>query len=206
MRKYSVDSRGLGLQPLQKLVGESRELHAIDRKAEDPGLITFTSASSGRTKGVDRTHGLLSAQHEALRRLPVREGGVDMPCFPVLALRNLCIGATTVLPAVDLRAPGTVEPGAVLAQLGEWKVDGIAAAPAFLERVVEAIPKRSLRYVVAGGAPVTPRLCRKVLDVCPDIDGRVLYGSTEAEPIAEAEFKEVVHERGEGLLVGKPVP
>jgi long-subunit acyl-CoA synthetase (AMP-forming) len=94
----------------------------------------------------------------------------------------------------------------VVSQLGEWKIDGIAAAPAFLERVTDVLPQRSLRYVVSGGAPVTPRLCRKVLAVCPGVDGRVLYGSTEAEPIAEAGFGEVASDRGEGLLVGKPVP
>ena len=206
MRKFSVDSRGWRLRPLDALMGEPREVRALERKSDDAALITFTSASSGRTKGVDRTHGLLWAQNEALSRLPMREGGVDMPCFPVLALRNFCMGTTTVLPAVDLRAPGSVDPAAVVSQIAAWKVDGIAAAPAFIDKVVTRLPSGGLRYFVAGGAPVMPRLCRKVLEVCPNARAYVFYGSTEAEPIAETTFAEVAEARGEGLLVGAPVP
>jgi acyl-CoA synthetase (AMP-forming)/AMP-acid ligase II len=85
-------------------------------------------------------------------------------------------------------------------------VAGIAAAPAFLARIVGSLARDSLRYVVAGGAPVMPHLCRRVLSACPGVDGHVFYGSTEAEPIAETTFEEVATRRGEGLLVGKPVP
>ena len=97
---------------------ESKQLTVLPRGEDDQALITFTSGSTGRPKGADRTHRLMVAQHLALADLlPPHPSDVDMPCFPVVALHNLACGVPTVMPAVDLRAPASVSPPALFAQM-----------------------------------------------------------------------------------------
>jgi acyl-CoA synthetase (AMP-forming)/AMP-acid ligase II len=205
-KRFSYDRKRVGVRPFDALVGEPAEREVASPPADSSAFVTFTSGST-KVKGVDRTHGLLLAQHEVLeKQAPAREGDVDMPCFPALAFYNLCIGATTVLPAVDLRAPGTVEPGAVLSQIRKWKVTGIDAAPAFHHKLASAASGIRLRYIATGGAPASRGLCRRLQQTWSPQDGRVFYGSTEAEPMAHATLDEVASTEGEGLLVGKPIP
>src|SRR5262249_12167423 len=55
-------------------------------------------------------------------------------------------------------------------------------------------------------APVPRWLCRDVLRAFPNAESFVVYGSTEAEPMAFAPMREVIESPGEGYLVGKPIP
>jgi len=65
--------------------------------------------------------------------------------------------------------------------------------------------------VFTGGAPVFPSLLDRLSAACPEARVTALYGSTEAEPIAELAWSEASasdrqHMReGGGLLAGKPV-
>jgi acyl-CoA synthetase (AMP-forming)/AMP-acid ligase II len=69
-----------------------------------------------------------------------------------------------------------------------------------------------LERVFLGGAPVFPSLLRKLRDVAPRAEITALYGSTEAEPIAEVAYSQiqpadfVAMIGGRGLLAGRPVP
>lgn len=176
--------------------------------AEEHALITFTSGTTGRPKGADRNHGLLIAQHEALREhFPERPEDVDMPCFPVVALHNLCCGITTVMPPVDLRAPASVEPAVVLAAIEERGVTRMSGAPAYMRRIAahmlsEGVRAPSIREVGIGGAVVSRDLCRAIAEAFPDAQAQVIYGSTEAEPMASADMADVAATDGEGHLVG----
>jgi acyl-CoA synthetase (AMP-forming)/AMP-acid ligase II len=211
-RLYSVDSRGLFLHPLAALAGEAASrLAVVAQGADDHALITFTSGSSGRPKGADRTHGLLLGQHHALAAsFPGADReDVDLNCFPVAALHNLACGITTVLPAVDLRAPGSVAPAAVLRQAREHGAKRLSGAPAYVERLVAFMEHSgtradSVRVVTVGGAPVSRSLCARVRRVFPQAACYVLYGSTEAEPMAIASMDDVVAADGDGYLVGRP--
>lgn len=211
-RLYAVDSSGLLLRPFEALVGDPAcPLQILPRAAEDHALITFTSGSTGRPKGADRTHGLLRAQHYALSAsFSDTEGeDVDLPCFPVAALHNLAGGITTVLPAVDFRAPATVEPAVVLKQIAEHAVKRFSGAPAYMERLVAFMERtgertEGVRRVTVGGAPISSRLCARILRLFPGAACHVLYGSTEAEPMAVVDMAEVVAASGEGYLVGRP--
>ena len=75
----------------------------VDVGPTAPALITFTGGSTepGGARGVIRSHGVLWAQHAALAAaLPVVDGDVDLPGFPVAILHNLAAGVTTVVPDV----------------------------------------------------------------------------------------------------------
>jgi len=161
---------------------------AVD--ANDPALITFTSGSSGVPKGANRTHGFLAAQHRALQReLTCSDTDVDMPMFPVFALNNLAQGITSVVPAIDFRRVDDIDAAAVARQLRDNQVSTCTASPPFIEqlvRLVAADPSQriDLRSLVTGGAPVTDGQLRRWVAALPDTGIEVVYGSTEAEPVA----------------------
>ena len=90
---------------LAELVAARQDRPLEPVRGEDPALITFTTGSSGRPKGAERSHRFLCAQHLALdREIPYRPDDIDLPVFPVFALNNLAGGVATVLPAIDLAA------------------------------------------------------------------------------------------------------
>jgi acyl-CoA synthetase (AMP-forming)/AMP-acid ligase II len=185
--------------------------------SDAPALVTFTSGSTGEPKAAVRTHGFLLAQHEALAQtLGLEPGLVDLPTLPIFVLANLASGVTSVLPDADVRHPGAIDPEPVVAQVRAFDVASTAASPALLERVArhcraKGVTLPSLRKVFAGGAPVFPVLVDELAAVAPNADIVTVYGSTEAEPIAEVSRGDTSAEdvertgRGAGLLAGKPV-
>ena len=213
LKKYSVDSSGWGVRPMSALFGEDEtQLYAIDTHADEHALITFTSGSTGRPKGADRTQGLLTAQHLALEEhFPNQGGEMDMPCFPVVTLHNLCCGVPTVLPAVDFKAPGSVNAKLIFEQMERWTINQMSGAPAYIERLVAHLESNEtsvtqIKRMAVGGAPVPMKLCERILERFDGCDAQVVYGSTEAEPIASVSMKDVLAERERadelGLLVG----
>jgi acyl-CoA synthetase (AMP-forming)/AMP-acid ligase II len=62
-----------------------------------------------------------------------------------------------------------------------------------------------VRRITVGGGPAPAALCRKVVGAFPGADALVVYGSTEAEPIAHTHMDDVIAHPGAGLLVGSPV-
>ena len=211
MRRYVVDGVGLGLRPFEDLMAEPvGPPDPLPRGVGDPALISFTSGSTGRPKGADRTHDLLIAQHEALSdHFPADDDEIDMPCFPVVTLHNLCCGITTVIPAVDFRAPATVAPAVVAEQIRQHGVTRMSGAPAYMGRLMAHLEETGerldgVRRLAIGGGPVPVSLCRRVRRVMPHAGALVIYGSTEAEPISSVNIAELIDAPGEGYLVGRP--
>ncbi|TVP54072.1 MAG: hypothetical protein EA351_13950 [Gemmatimonadales bacterium] len=188
---------------------------------DDPALVTFTTGSTGRPKGAVRSHAFLWAQHHALRRHMAPEAtDVDMPTLPIFVLNNLASGIPSVLPDADPRRPAEIDPARIHRQITREGVTTSTGSPAFYERLgtwcrdrAEPLP---LRTLYTGGAPVLPPLARLLVDV---VSGRphVLYGSTEAEPIAGLPLADMLETMDSpdrthaglaqvGLCVGPPVP
>ncbi len=211
MQRWCADGAVVGTRGIADLIGSgTRAGTGLPRASDHEALITFTSGSTGRPKGADRTHGILIAQHLALdAHFPRPEGSIDMPCFPVVTLHNLMCGVTTVMPPVDLRAPGGVDPAAVVAEMVRWNVTTFSGAPAYLDRIARHVVASgarvpSLRELAVGGAPVSRGLARRIRAAFPGVRAEVIYGSTEAEPIASVSIDDVIAEAGDGHLVGAP--
>ncbi|MEE2786229.1 MAG: AMP-binding protein [Myxococcota bacterium] len=215
LKLFGTDCQGLGVRSWRRLFHHTPSTApVVTTSATDHALITFTSGSTGRPKGADRTQGLLVQQHLALERhFPIGECCVDLPCFPVVALHNLCLGITTVLPAVNLAAPATVRPQYVFEQIKRWGVKRLSGAPAYIDALIASIESGEHRgdgieSIGIGGAPVSVDLCRRIRQVLPTCDIQIIYGSTEAEPIASVSVDEIIetHERSRvwGHLVGEP--
>ncbi|MDX1694550.1 MAG: AMP-binding protein, partial [Ketobacteraceae bacterium] len=215
MKRFAVDGDGLGYRHISWLRADQIKdpFEYINIDPEDHGLISFTSGSTGRPKGADRTQGSLENQHLILRsHLPDKEGDIDMTSFPVWVLHNLCCGMTTVLPKVDLTRPGDVQPDIVVEQIEQTGVTRFSAAPAFMERLTRYLEESGkqlpdINLVFTGGATVPVELAARMTRVFPNALAKVVYGSTESEPISSVEAKEFVRDSGSqpGFLVGKPV-
>lgn len=183
--------------------------------SEEPALITFTSGSSGTPKGANRTHGFLNAQYQALKQeFPVEDTDVDMPMFPVFALANIGNGITTVIPDMDFKTVARVRPAAIIRQLRQFQVTTITASPPFFDRLAHHLDnsRQSLlpfRRFLTGGAPVEDRQLRDWRRVFPDTAVEVVYGSTEAEPVAHISLEERLRASADkngcrGYCAGKP--
>lgn len=179
-------------------------------EASAPALLTFTSGSTGVPKAVLRTHGLLTAQYHALRRtLDLQPGQVDLATLPIFVLANLAAGVTSIIPEVDLRRPGRVDPALVLRTLERERVTRAGASPAFFERLLTARPAEGwtrVTHLYTGGAPVFPELMTRLQQRAPNSRVVALYGSTEAEPIAHIDAPDAAAAQGIGLPAGRPVP
>ncbi|HKE81562.1 MAG TPA: AMP-binding protein [Solirubrobacteraceae bacterium] len=210
-RRYAIDGAAFGVRAVEDL--RAADPAALERsRADETAIVSYTSGSTGRAKGVVRTNRILLGQHRAIDgAIPAAPDDVDMPCFPAIVLHNLCLGVSTVLPPVDLRRPADADPAAVVDVAERMEVTTLSGAPAYMERVVayllasgRELPK--VRRITVGGAPVSRALCAAVLEAFPDADARVIYGATEAEPIAHVSMAEVLAADGDGVLVGTPVP
>ena len=180
---------------------------------ETPALITFTSGSTGQPKAAVRTHSLLLEQHRVLQRsLGFDAQDVVLSTLPVFVLSHLGCGVTSLLPRADLRRVGSINPKPVLEQIEAHQATAIEASPAFLECLLQASqPMRSIRRVFTGGAPVFPHLLKDFHELAPCARLIAVYGSTEAEPIAEIAYDEMSQKdlqamrSGAGLLAGEPI-
>ncbi|HEX6838405.1 MAG TPA: AMP-binding protein, partial [Polyangia bacterium] len=207
--RFGVGAR-LATQPFAVLVGAPNAAPPVEPTAA--AMVSFSSGTSGRPKGAERSHEILLAQHEALARaFPVVDGDVDMPAFPALTLHNLACGITTVLPPVDLRQPASVDAWAIVEAARRYGVTTMSGSPAYLLRVARhlidarvMLPR--VRRVAVGGAPVSRTLCRALRQAFPTSEGLVVYGSTEAEPMAHVGIDEVASAEGAGFLVGAVDP
>lgn len=212
MERYCTDRKIPGVRPLVALRGQPREeaIRPVKLGPEDEVLITFTSGSTGRPKGADRNGYNLTRQMAIIsRHLACDTGQIDFPSFPMFGLMNLFYGITTVLPAADFSAIGSIDPQVITGQMKRWGVTRMSGAYTYNEKIVEYLYRtqqaiETVATVVVGGTPVTREFCRKLSTVYPNGEGYIAYGSTEAAPIARIRMREFVEAKGEGFLVGWP--
>ena len=219
LQRFAVDGQSIGysnvLQQVEPLIPSAPPLTSIARSDTDHGLISFTSGSTGRPKGADRTHFSLIQQHLAIRdHWPDKAEDIDCPCFPVMVLHNLSCGMTTIMPKVDLAEPSQVNAEVVIDQIRQHKITRLSGAPAYLQGLVTYLSQQSselktvneVKSIVVGGATVSKDLAQSIRTAFPLANARIVYGSTEAEPISDVSIDEYLAEKQAGYLVGHIAP
>lgn len=157
---------------------------------EQTALITFTTGSSGVPKGADRSHRFLAAQHYAIDAcLPYDEGDLDLPVFPIFSLNNIAAGVPTVLPAINVAQPADTDSHVLYHQITQEKITCMTLNPSLLAGlnrycIEKGLKLPLLRRVAAGGAAVSRDTVVDFKAVAPQAELVVMYGSTEAEPMA----------------------
>ena len=174
---------------------------------DESALITFTTGSSGTPKGANRTHRFLLAQHHALcNELDYRDNDVDMPMFPVFALRNLAAGITSVIPEIDFKKVSDANPQRLLQQIVQNKVTIVTASPPLLDALAALPEPPPLRRIITGGAPIRSTQLNAWQKAFPDTHIEIVYGSTEAEPVAHiSAAQRLATNESLGICCGHPV-
>jgi acyl-CoA synthetase (AMP-forming)/AMP-acid ligase II len=175
-----------------------------------PALMTWTTGSTGTPAPVVRSHGILVAQHEGVARLRgLGAGDVDLVGLPTMALHDLALAVGFVF------APRRPRWG--WDSLGELarrtRATAAAGFPALFERLTNRARPNALsllRSIQIGGGPVPTSLVERLERAAPHAGISVVYGMTEAEPIASIDAPEYIElatgrAPGDGLPVGTPV-
>lgn len=193
-------------------------LPIADMGPEDRLIINFTTGSTGPAKGVEYTHAMLEAMLQVIVSLYRQDAStVTFATLPLFVIFDLLIGSTSVLPPMDPTKPGFVDPELMIRGINEHCATHMFASPAFLHRVGRyaeqaKITLPTLRFVVSGGAPVSPSVLecfQKAL--VPGAHLHATYGATEALPIASIDARTILEDaaektrRGGGTCIGRPV-
>lgn len=177
--------------------------------ADMTALITFTTGSTGLPKAAKRTHEFLIEQHHVLKKhLAPNTDDVDLTSLPVFVLHNLACGTTSVIPDFNPQKPSDINPERILRDIKNNNVTTSVGSPRFYEKLAEFGEIKGLRKIFTGGAPVFPKSAKLLQEKFVDCDLEIVYGSTEAEPIASISTKELLEFQGnvkDGLYAGKPI-
>lgn len=187
-------TRGLPRAPRVVFADDTTEFAALS--TADPALaevgdgqvayIMHTSGSTGEPKGVAVTHrGVLglaldscwdTGRHERVPMLAPYAFGVSTYEIWVPLLR----GGTLVLPRSSLDIDG------LRTLLAEESITALHLTAGLFRVIADEAPEvlSGVREVLTGGDVIAPSAVRRVLDACPDLVVRAMYGATELSSFA----------------------
>lgn len=207
---YTIDKI---LKPM-KNIGPHDDFIPVEMNSESPALITFTSGSTGVPKVAVRTHGFLLNQYEVVvSGMDYQDNDIDLAVLPVFTLVNMARGITTVIPNESLSDIAKVNAKRLTQQMQNTCVTRITTSPALIQRVADYAVKNQItlshmRRLNIGGGPVFPFMLKNISTAFPNAALYLVYGSTEAEPIAEIKYDDISQEyfnkmqQGYGLIGG----
>jgi len=210
LKLLSKKVREVGINIVSKKIGKSKNIQKIESATPDTtALITFTTGSTGLPKAAKRTHEFLLEQHYVLKKhLVPQENDVDLASLPVFVLHNLACGTTSVIPDFNPQKPADIIPKKILNDINNNGVTTSVGSPRFYEKLAEFSEVKGLKRIFTGGAPVFPKSAKFLQEKFVGCDVEIVYGSTEAEPIASISTRELLDFQGkikDGLYVGKPI-
>ncbi len=178
---------------------------------EQPALVSHSSGSvSGRPTAVRRSHRVLQAQHEALRtQFPPWAGQRDFPLFPNVMLHNLAVGVLSIAPNLPGGRLAQLDPARIVAQLATERVETLTGNVFYFEQLLAHLGQYpatfpAVRALGVGGSPVPERLLGALRRYFPRAACYVIYGASEAEPIAVRRAEPMALDPRLGYCVGQP--
>jgi acyl-coenzyme A synthetase/AMP-(fatty) acid ligase len=152
----------------------------------------------------------LQAQHEALRQqFPPWAGQRDFSLFPNVMLHNLAVGALSIVPDLPQGRLAQLDPARIAAQLDAERVETLTGNVFYFTALVTYLRLHpatfpAVRAVGIGGSPVPESLLAAVQRHFPRATCHVIYGASEAEPIAVRAVAGPAPDPRLGYCVGQP--
>ncbi len=190
-----------------------RESASIGREAA--AAIIFTTGSTGPPKGVLYRHRNFIEQSQQIRDyFKIAPGTVDVSGFPLFALFNTAMGATTVFPEMDATRPAEIHPPDLIDAVHQFNAGQSFGSPALWNTVSIFCAEHGLKLpmikrVLSAGAPVPPHVLGRIKSLIAESgDAFTPYGATESLPVACNSATVVLAEtaaltaKGNGTCVG----
>ena len=193
-----------------------QSFRAVAIERHDPAAIIFTTGSTGPPKGVLYRHQIFIEQAQQIRDyFQIQPGTVDVSGFPLFALFNAAMGATTVFPDMDPTRPADVHPPNIVDAVQKYQANQSFGSPALWNTVsrwcvANQTTLPSVKRILSAGAPVPAHVLERIVGVIsPAGDAYTPYGATEALPVACNSASNILKEtakltdQGLGTCVGQ---
>lgn len=179
-----------------------------------PGIYTYTSGTTGKPKIASRSHEFLKCQGNILlNNLNYEENDIELSSVPIFTLSNINAGITTVIADGNFSNLGKSKPEKLINQIKRNNINRIMASPGLLEVITKYAMKKNITFknvnkIFTGGGAVFVDFINNVKKVFPTANIVTIYGSTEAEPIAECNVTNISENdlklisNGYGILAG----
>jgi len=198
------------VRPSQLLNEKSDGLKMISVDPKTPGIVTFTSGTSGTPKGVVREQGYLVEQFNVLRKSLETDKfeGSDLCIFANWTLLNLAQGKPTVF----FPSQWSSKNFQLLAEAAKkYNIETMTAGPAFASMLLKQKPLPNLKDIHIGGALTPNQLFKDLFHHYPETHFVHVYGSSEVEPVCTVDAKISVQKSEErnffhSLYLGQPIP
>ena len=193
----------------------NKELKIYNTNDDFPAILTYTSGTTGVPKVAARSHEFLSIQAQILKGcLNYEETDIELSSIPIFTLSNINVGITTSIAKVNYSNLGNSNSKKLVKQIISQKINRLMAAPGLLNLITNYCIKKSIKIsevtkIFTGGGAIFLDFIDDLRQVFPNAQITTLYGSTEAEPIAELSISSVTKDdiektkNGNGILAGK---
>lgn len=194
---------------LQKETNTLFNFKATEVPTNQAALISFSSGSTGKPKAIYRSHDVLSNQHLAIKNTFVPfNGQIDFPLFPNILLHNLIVGVKSVLPDIKNQKAENINPQLICKQIRDYSINSMTGNVFYFSKLVEELKDKpqffpQIKAIGIGGSPVHEHLIQAVKHFFNAADFYVIYGSSEAEPIAVRKVGDDFQNPLNGFYVGK---
>ncbi len=191
------------------------QLEIADVENNFAGILTYTSGTTGKPKIVARSHEFLENQGKILENtIKYDPNDIELSSIPIFTLSNINVGITTVIADGNYSNLGNSDANKLIYQIEKEKINRLMASPGLLTIVVNQCIKenrqiKNVTKIFTGGGAVFLDYVKKLKQVFPNAKVITLYGSTEAEPIAELDIDDMTEQdiidtkNGKGILAGK---
>jgi amino acid adenylation domain-containing protein len=203
-----------GLPEGGALIVVDSDEHQLTQPATDPmvpasidglALVMYTSGSEGQPVGVGVTHrGVLEVALDSCW---------DGDGRRVLMLAPLAFAVSTYelwVPLLHgghlvLATPGEFDVGSLRRMISDEKITALHLTAGLFRVVAEEAPDclRGVREVLTGGDVISATAVQRVLEVCPGIVVRAMYGSSEVSLFATSSPMTAGYQAGRTVPVGR---